>query len=186
MVPAQRDFLRALGTGRRSLAFVALAEDERDVARAVDAAVAGLAAKDPVLRAAAAARPPLLALDLCVSKSQVFAARIAGADAVLLPACLSPVELEALVSAASTTRMVAVFDVADAGELAAVQELRPRAVLLADATLAPRVRAGIASIVQVSTAAQARALRGTVDAALATRELVLGGAFHALVAELTR
>lgn len=186
MVPAQRDFLRALGTGRRSLPFVVVAADEQDVARAVDAAVAGLAARDPALRIASVARQPLLALDLCVAKTQVFAARIAGADAVLVPGCLPPSELAALISSASTTRMLPVFDVADATELAMVLELRPRAVLLADAALAGQVRAGVATMVQVSTAADARALRGLVDAALATRELVLGGAFQSLVSELDR
>lgn len=186
MVPAQRDFLRALGTGRSSLKFVVLAEDERDVARAVDAAVAGLAARDGVLRMAAAARPPLLALDLCVARNQVFAARIDGADAVLLPACLPPAELDALVSSASSTRMMPVFDVADAAELAMAHELRARAVLLADVALATDVRKGVATMVLAGTATEARALRGVVDAALATRGLVLGGAFQSLVSELDR
>lgn len=186
MVPAQRDFLRALGAGRRSLRFVAVAGDERDVERAVDAAVAGLAARDSELRLAAAARPPLLALDLCVAKNQVFAARIAGADAVLVPGCLPPSELAMLVSTASTTRMLPVFEVADAGELAMVLEVRPRAVLLPDAALAQGLRSGVAVLVEVSTAAGARALRGVVDAALVTRQLVLGGAFQTLVSELDR
>ncbi len=186
MVPAQRDFLRALGTGRRSLRFVAVAGDERDVARAVDAAVAGLAVRDAALRLAATARPPLLALDFCVAKNQVFAARIAGADAVLVPGCLPPSELAALISATSTTRMLPVFDVADATELAMVLELRPRAVLLADTALARSVRPGVVILARVSAAAEARALRGDVDAALATRELVLGGAFQTLVSELDR
>lgn len=186
MVPSQREFLRAIAKQRRGLSFIALAEDERDVARAADAAVGALATHDAVLRHAAAARAPLLAFDACVARSQVYAARIAGADAVLLPACLPVAELEALVSATKSTRMTAVFDVVDASELEMALELRPRAVLLPDPQLALRVGHGIATIVPVRTAHEARELRGIVDAALATRQLVLGGAFQSLVSELDR
>lgn len=186
MVPSQRNFLRAISKQRRGLSFIALAEDERDVARAIDAAISALAAHDAALRKAAAVRPPVLALDPCVARNQIFAARIAGADAVVLPACLPVTELEALVSAASTARMTAVLDVVDGAELEMALEVRPRAMLLPDPQLARRVGSGIATIVPVRTAAEARELRGFVDAALATRQLVLGGAFQALVSELDR
>ena len=186
MVPSVRDFLRAISKRRRGLKFVAFADNERDVARAVDAAVAALATQDDSLRLAARARPPLLALDPCVARNQVITARIAGADAVLLPACLPPAELEALISCVRTARMTAVLEVADGAELTMALELRPRALLLPDPELASRVRPGIATIVRVKTASGARELRGVVDAALATRQLVLGGAFQSLVSELDR
>ena len=128
----------------------------------------------------------MLACDLCVTKAQAFAARIAGADGVIVPACLPPNEVQAVMSGAASTHMLSVLDVQDETELHAAHELRPRAVLLPDTTLCASVRPGITIIVRVSDPESARALQDVADAALATADLVLTTSFQSLVSELDR
>src|SRR5688572_30683019 len=133
MVPASADFLAAVGRQRRGVAIVACVESEHDRTRVTDAEVAALAASDTALRAGLGeAKLPVLASELCVSLPQIFSARLAGADAVLVPAALPGAEVQALLAAASSAHMIGVLEIADAAELGAL-ELRPRAALLATA-----------------------------------------------------
>lgn len=184
MVPSQRQALRAVTTHRRRVAVVAWVEDERDVGRAVDAAVAAVAAIDARLAMAAQCGLPVVAMELCVSKAQAFAARIAGADAVVVPACLPPNELAAILSAATSAHMLPILEAHDETELASALELRPRAILLRDRRLATTIRPGTTLLFEVAEASPAREARGTADAIIARPVLVRDPSFQSLVSEL--
>ncbi|MBI2897262.1 MAG: hypothetical protein HYY06_27135 [Deltaproteobacteria bacterium] len=184
MVPSQRHALRAIATHRRRVAVVAWVEDDRDVGRAVDSAVAAVAAADANLRIAAQCGLPVVAMELCVSKGQAFAARIAGADAVLVPACLSPTELGAIVSGATSAHMLPIVEVQNEVELGMALELRPRAVLLRDRRLASTLRPGTTLLLEAAEAMAAREARGIADAIIARPVLVRDPSFQSLVSEL--
>lgn len=184
MVPSQRQALRAITTHRRKVAVVAWVEEDRDVGRAVDAAVAAVAAADARLAMAAQCGLPVVAMEPCVSKAQAFAARIAGADAVVVPACLSPNELGAILSGATSAHMLPIVEAHDEAELASALELRPRAILLRDRRLAATVRPGTTLLFEVAEAAPARDARGNADAVIARPVLVRDPSFQSLVTEL--
>ncbi len=73
--------------------------------------------------------PPLLRKDFIVAPYQVYEARAAGADALLLiAAALSDGDLADLLDLAHELGMAALIEVHDAGELARVLPLKPRLV----------------------------------------------------------
>ncbi|MHB0876840.1 MAG: indole-3-glycerol phosphate synthase TrpC [Anaerolineae bacterium] len=72
---------------------------------------------------------PILCKDFVVTEYQVYLARVAGADAVLLiAACLEPARLAALMAVVRGLGMTPLVEVHDAGELEAVLPLAPAAI----------------------------------------------------------
>lgn len=142
LVPSRRDFLQFAATQKRGVAvvarlkradpltggrwpgadLVALARiaDEADVGAVAVCTGGAFAARNGDLEACSAAvSAPVLRDDLCLDAKQIYAARLAGADAVLVPAgALTPAAVVELVEVGASLHMAAVVEARDAAELA--------------------------------------------------------------------
>jgi indole-3-glycerol phosphate synthase len=142
IVPSRRDFTQFIAMQRQGLALIARLQranpdtgatwPDLDVvafARACDDADAGaLAVRTAALygtsladldTVAAAVTAPILRDDLCLDRQQVYAARLHGADAVLLPAAeLDAAALRELTAVASSMHMATVIEVDAEADLA--------------------------------------------------------------------
>jgi hypothetical protein len=188
MFPSTRDLLQVLATRRRAVAVIAQVPADRpdDVVHALRADVSAVAfdGEGPDLAHVARHRPATLCLVPALSREQAWAARMAGADGIVVPACATEEEALSTLDAARRTHMLAAIDVADAGEVASALATSPRAVLLADRTLVDRFPPPVVAIVRAAGADDARALRGLADAALLAPEATLETDFSSLVQEL--
>lgn len=132
------------------------------------------------------AAKPILCKDFVISEHQVYRARLAGADAVLLiAACLDSGRLAALMAAVAALGMAPLVEVHDADELDAVLPLQPpviginnrdlrtfRTDLATTIALAPRVPPG-------TTVISESGIRAAAD----VRTVAAAGAHAALVGE---
>jgi indole-3-glycerol phosphate synthase len=147
LTPSTRDFSSALRFGRRdlvgiptlataleaeaeALAAVALAADAAAVAVSTDATRGGSLSAMQVasegLRSA-----PVLRLDLVLAEAQVYETRLAGGDALLLPAALlSPRELQRLGKASRSTLMTPICLLQGQADWEAAREAGARHVLV--------------------------------------------------------
>jgi indole-3-glycerol phosphate synthase len=155
ITPSTRDFLQAVGTQRGSLAVIAeiaratpdeghLTEelDIADLRAAMDeASVSAIAvATDAVVclgtlseltMVAHGSTTPVLMHDLILSREQVYQARLAGADAVLLHAGALPApELRTLLEIATSMHMAAPIEVASEEQLQMALAAGARAVVI--------------------------------------------------------
>jgi len=153
--PSLRDFHRAVTSRRAALAVIAevarATPEEGDIGWSqeldalLDAAESALvaafaAAADPVLcrgsyadcaQVANQVGGPVIVRDMVVSREQLYRARLANADAVLLTAAaLRPHELRALAEVAANLKMAAPVEVASSEELAVVAGSGVRSVVL--------------------------------------------------------
>lgn len=153
--PSLRDFHRAVTSRRTALAVIAevarATPEEGDIGWSqeldalIDAAesapvAAFAAAADPVLcrgsyaecaQVASQVGGPLIVRDMVVSREQLYRARLANADALLLTAAaLRPHELRALAETALSLNMAAPVEVASQEELAVVSSSGVRSVVL--------------------------------------------------------
>jgi len=168
VTPSVRDIGAVLRPGRRDLVgipVVAPADEPSAVAvarRALAADVAALAfTADPDLggslaavRAASDVLPstPVVRLDPLVAEAQVLESRLAGADAVTLPAGFLEVdELRRLAKVVRSTMMTPLFLVRSAAEWATASEADARFVL------ASARGAGVSAALDVATSLPARA-----------------------------
>jgi hypothetical protein len=183
MAPATKDLLQILSTRRKALAVVAEVPTDRpeEAARvaAVDLSAIGFDGDERGLAIAARQKPPALFLAPCFTREQVWAARLAGASAVVVSASASPEERSAVEDAARRTHMLPVFEAEDDADAGAV-----RVVLVRDPALLPRFPTPSVAIAAASTADEARSLRGRADAVLLAPEVSLETDFESLVAEL--
>jgi indole-3-glycerol phosphate synthase len=135
IVPSRRDFTQFIATQRQGLALIARLQranpdtgatwpdlDMAAFARACDdAETAALAVRTATMyggrladldTVVAAASAPVLRDDLCLDRQQIYAARLHGADAVLLPAAeLDTDALRELAAVAGSVHMAAVVEV---------------------------------------------------------------------------
>ncbi len=155
VAPAARDFHRAVTSRRATLAVIAevarASPEEGDIGWSheldalIDAAesapvAAFAAAADPVLcrgsyaecaQVANQVGDPVIVRDMVVSREQLFRARLANADALLLTAAaLRPHELRALAEAAGNMNMAAPVEVASSEELAIAAGSGVRSIVL--------------------------------------------------------
>ena len=126
----------------------------------------------------------MLATTPVVSRDQVHAARLAGADAIVVCAASTTDEIRATTDAARRTHMLAVLEVSSASEIAVALEAGARALLVRSSESSDEIPAGIVVLQAVETADEARALRGRADAALLSSTVSLETDFESLVAEL--
>jgi indole-3-glycerol phosphate synthase len=204
IVPSRRDFLQFVDTQKQSVALVPrLARANPDTggawpaldllafARACDEAdTAALAVRtatlhggtiDDLAAVAAAVTAPVLRDDLCVDRTQVYHARLHGADAVLVPAAdLPDARLAELAATARSMHMATVLEVADAARVAAALAVPGACVgvacrgadgfadLAAAARLAGAVGKGrtVLLLSEVRALDDLAALRGLIDAAV--------------------
>jgi indole-3-glycerol phosphate synthase len=143
IVPSRRDFTQFVTTQKQGIALVPRLQrrnpetggawpalDLAAFARVCDDTDAGALAvrtaalfggtMDDLDTVAASVTAPVLHDDLCIAREQLFAARLRGADAVLLPAdALDAARLRELDAVATSLHMAVVVDVGTADELAA-------------------------------------------------------------------
>ena len=195
--PSIRDFTQYLGTGRAALAVIPLlarhtplgahsssthtAGDHALAALAADldaleipalavATAPGAGALDDLVAVARAASAPVLRYDCVADENRLYESRLAGADAVLVPAALAGTSLPHLVSLARAIHVICVVEVATAADSAAasaaaapVVALAPGALALAS-TVSPRHP--LVAQEPIASAADLIRLRGVVDAVL--------------------
>ena len=147
IVPSRRDFTQFVATQKQGIALVPRLQrrnpetgrtwpglDVADFARACDDVdVGALAVRTAALFDATMAdldavvgvvTAPVLHDDVCIAREQIFAARLHGADAIVLPAdALDAAALRELDGVATSMHMAVVVDVADAAELTAALAL---------------------------------------------------------------
>jgi len=146
VIPSRRDFAQYVDTQKQALAVIArigtlpgtpIAELVAHARACDDADVAALAvvtgaAGRPLADLAAVAdstTAPILRDDLIVSPSQLYHARLYGADAAIFPAAdIDRAALHALVSVASSLHMASVVEVLSATSLAAALD-QPHALI---------------------------------------------------------
>jgi indole-3-glycerol phosphate synthase len=155
IVPSRRDFTQFVATQKQGLAIVPRLQrrnpvsgasrpllDVAALARAFDDSEAGaIAVRTAKLfegsivdldAVRAAATAPLLRDDLCIGQQQIYASRLHGADAVVLPAGDLPADaLRELAAIANSTHMAAVIEVTDDAQLAAALALPTACIGLA-------------------------------------------------------
>lgn len=216
VTPSRRDFLQYVTTGRDELAVVARlgrAAVTDLVARAQacdDAEVAGLvigALEDGLSADEARAVSELVAAPILrdvpvLAASQIYFARLLGADAVVLPASAAdPVTLREWQAVASSLHMAVVIEVVNTAQLDQALRLSPRAVIgvacvdpagavdvaatLALAAQVPTQRVSLA-LPDVGALADADRLRGAVDAVVVGAWLANSDAPGALVERISR
>jgi len=152
VTPSRRDFAQYVATQKRGLAVVARlssslgagtelpahaeACDAAEVAALAVATEAGGLTPGDMKAIAAATTAPILRDALLLDRSQIFAARLHGADAVLLPAHeLAAEAIAELVAVARSLHMAAVIEVTTATDLPKALTI-PHVVLALDCTTA--------------------------------------------------
>jgi indole-3-glycerol phosphate synthase len=217
VIPSRRDFAQYVATQKQELAVIARlsAAPPRPIADLVaharacdDADVAALAVAtgavglslEAMAAIAAATTAPILRDDLMLAPSQLYHARLHGADAAVLPAAeLDDVSLDELLRIASSLHMAAVVEVVDETDaaraarlphvIAGLRCLKAGGGLDLDRTcrLLDRLPAQATVIVlpEVTSAAQSRALHGKCDAVMVGEALPPGGDISATLRCLT-
>lgn len=203
VTPSRRDFAQFVSTQKTGIALVArlkradpdtgtnwLDMDLAEVARRCDDTEVGAIAVATAemfggriadLRTVAAAvTAPILRDDLCLHASQVYQARLFGADAVVFPAAHVAADLASLLGIAASLHMASVIEVCSESDLALVADYRlacvgiqsPAADGFADITraraLAQRVppERTVLLLSEVREIESLRALHGLMDAAV--------------------
>jgi indole-3-glycerol phosphate synthase len=177
ITPSIRNFAQAIDRQRQSIEHVPLLLAARpkliEAAQALDdAEVAALAisidARDELATlsaAAAAISVPVLRCDLLLEEFQVYESRAAGADAVLLHACLLPgAQLERLCGAARSTHMAACVACDTAEEIQRAAAARAAVVALSRGD--EELLAAVSRRMLVLALDPAAAVHGRVDALL--------------------
>ncbi|MGQ0508584.1 MAG: hypothetical protein ACT4TC_25070, partial [Myxococcaceae bacterium] len=178
ITPSIRDFVHAVATQRRALAVIAESSAQVEAAAANPSIIKGhlerlcaAASATSVSAIAVCTDPtrggsyealahasslfdgPLLANDLIVSRHQLYAARLAGADAVLLTAAVAAAgELKAQIEIAGSMHVAAPVEVATDTELSAALQAGARVVLIPDALLSKVPRNVVAIVRGVAVA----------------------------------
>jgi indole-3-glycerol phosphate synthase len=183
--PSIRDFTQYLGAGRAALAVIPLLA-RRDVIGDVAALAAELdaleipalavatapdaGALDDLVAVVRAVSAPVLRYDCVIDEDRLYESRLAGADAVLVPAALAGAELPRLVSLARAIHVACVVEVATAADCAAASAAGAPVVALARGALALAStispRRPLLAQETIATVADLGRLRGIVDAVL--------------------
>ena len=216
VAPSRRDFAQYVAVGKEDLAVLARLSREagqRTIAELIeyaracdDAEVAALAVAtgpggltaDEMAAIAAAVTAPILRDHFIVDPSQLYFARLHGADAAVFPAAdLDPTTLHALVTVASSLHMASIIEVTSAADIDRVTQL-PHVICGLRCTtadggldlertqqLARQVSSHYAAIAlpEITSTAEGTALYGFCDAVVAG-ELLLGGDVTATLEEL--
>ncbi len=190
--PSIRDFTQYIGAGRTALGVIPLlvrrdaivGDADRDVAAlaaeldaleipALAVATApGSGALDDLVAVARAVSAPVLRWDCVIDDDRLYESRLAGADAVFVPAALAGAELPRLVALARAIHVACVVEIATADDCAAATAAGAPVVALARgalalaATISPRYP--LLAQEPISTTADLGQLRGIVDAVLVT------------------
>ena len=156
--------------GNGALAALAAELDALEIPALAVATAPGAGALDDLVAVARAASAPVLRYDCVADENRLYESRLAGADAVLVPAALAGTSLPRLVSLARAIHVVCVVEVATAADSAAasaaaapVVALAPGALALAS-TISPRHP--LVAQEPIASAADLARLRGVVDAVL--------------------
>jgi len=156
--------------GDGALAALAADLDALEIPALAVATAPGAGALDDLVAVARAASAPVLRYDCVADENRLYESRLAGADAVLVPAALAGTLLPRLVSLARAIHVVCVVEVATAADSAAasaaaapVVALAPGALALAS-TISPRHP--LVAQEPIASAADLARLRGVVDAVL--------------------
>jgi indole-3-glycerol phosphate synthase len=199
IVPSTRDLLQVLSTRRRNLALLGVIMGERpaeEAARLADLNVSAFAHAEASPAMALVARATKTVPSLCLAaaseREHFLAARLHGADGVVIDAAMPLDAWDRLAKIARTMRMLPLALARDAAGLDAAMKAGARAILLRAATaaevleLAARAPRNVTLVghVEEADAAALRALVGKVDAAVVPASLHAGAAFAELVAEV--
>jgi indole-3-glycerol phosphate synthase len=207
VIPSRRDFAQYVATQRQGLAVIARlnpspsrpigdhvayarACDDADVAALAVAAGTDDLAAETMASIAAATTAPILREALILAPSQLYHARLHGADAVVFPAAeLDDVSLAELIKIARSLHMAVVVEILDEADAARATRL-PHVIaglrcLTADRDLDLEgtrrlvdclpAQATVIVLPEVTSAAESRALQGKCDA------IVLGEALQGSV-----
>lgn len=209
ITPSRRDFTQFVSTQKTGIALVARlkradpytgaswrAVDLTALARRCDDTEVGAIAVataemfgcriDDLRAVAAAVTAPILHDDLCLHASQVYQARLFGADAVVLPAAHVAADLPSLIGVASSLHMASVLEVGSDSDLVLVADHRlacvgiqcPAADGFADLAralaLAERIPSerSVLLLSEVREIESLRALDGLIDAAVVGNALL--------------
>ena len=218
VTPSRRDFALYVSTQRTTLAVVARlapaarrsnaaqliadarAWDDAEVAALAVATGPGEYALDAVQAVAGATSAPILRDDLIVHPAQLYATRLHGADAAVLPAGdLDPALLHELVTVARSLHMAAIVEVlGNAGLETALQlphviigirctDVQNRLDVIRARALAEQVPSqhSVLVLTEITAAAEAEALRGVCDAIVVGDAVLAPGGLAELVQRLS-